>query len=374
MVEKLKGGVLSMVQFIMSLVIFTLFLGCTSNDTSDNLSNTIISNPSQIAPQPLLYHDDANISQLQSGYGTFGAYEVATKSIPNRFYDYNDDYKALHLQTTLFYPKTLDTPRPTLFFYSGYGAYSADSYKALLYFVASKGYNIIFITCPLVQLSNLPDATRDAITRFSNHIDKSKVGFIGHSMGAGVAFWMINELPELGEQARILFPMATGYTVFNDTRLIPAQKSLQFPDNTQMIQQIYAKDYSTDVRIGFDLFLNSDITPKRLMFVYGDAFHTADHGTAMNKAGYHYDALMQRTIFRPLEALMDAAFAENSQALSIMIKESQEDPYFHPYIGTTPLQDIDTNYIHPITSYPFNCYEGGTVASVRKAYCEALGL
>ncbi len=356
-----------------------VFISCSSNEPSQKtpISAVIddINESPKIASQPLIYHDDENISILTTGYGTFGAYEVATKSIPNRRYDYNETYKNLHLQTVLYYPKALQTPLPTLFFYSGYGMYDPQAYKALLYFIASKGYNAIFLTCPRVELGNLVVATKDAIEAFATHIDKDRVGFIGHSMGAGVTFWMINALSDtLGKKSRLLFPMASGYTVFNDTRLIPAQKSIVVPENTIMIEQVYAQDYSTDIRIGFDIFSNISTSKKLFMFLYGDAYHSADHGTITSKNNYHYDALMQRSIFRPLDALMDATFHQNNKALKILTKELQEDRYFHPYIGTTPIQDINASYVLPITDYPFNCREGGTVVSVRKEYCENLGL
>lgn len=352
------------------------FLACSPSaiDKDSTLDSQYNRKIEKIAPQPLVYHDSAEILELSSGYGKFGSYKVKIKNIPNTRYDYNPSYKNLNLQTTLYYPTDISTPRPTLFFYSGYNAYNPDSYKGLLYFVASKGYNIVFLTCPGTEIALLREATRDAIKVFSTHIDKTKVGFLGHSMGAGVSFWLINELSELGSNARLLFPMASGYTLFN-TKLMDNEQTIQLPGNTKMIQQVYAKDYTTDVRISIDLFLNSSINTqaKDYMFIYGDENHSSDHESCMSKANYHYDSFMQRTIFRPLDALMDQAFKENSLAREQLKKELREDSYFNPYIDDTPHIDI-RQYILPEESYPFNCSEGGTVESIRKDYCDALGL
>ncbi len=365
---------------------FIVFWGiaCSSTPQGDNSQPNqqtttipIQNNPKieNAAPQPIIYHDKANIPQLQSGYGTFGTHEVATKDINNTRYDYKPDYKALHLQTTLYYPKDLPLSRPTLFFYSGYGMHDPSAYKGLFYFVASKGYNIIFLTCPRVELGNLPAATRDAIAAFSSHIDIKKVGFIGHSMGAGVTFWMANTLAdEVGDDVRILFPMASGYTVFNDSRLIPATKAIHLPQNSKMILQVYARDYSTDIRIGMDIFLNTDIQDKEYMLIYGDSQHIADHGSCMSKNGYDVDAMMQRSIYKALDALMDEGFNDNHQAREKLMKSLQDDPYFHPYIGKMPDIEIDKQYILPQEHYPFNCSIGGGVVSQRKEYCNALGL
>lgn len=322
----------------------------------------------KIAPQPIIYHDDANIPSLQSGYGTFGFYSVGTKSITNSSY-------AGNLQTTLYYPKELSHSRPTLFFYAGAGVYNANTYKGLFYFVASKGYNIIFLTYSNYSLRPLPSATQEALTAFDSHVDRSKVGFIGHSMGAAVTFWMINELSELGGDARILFPMASGYSAFNAYNMIPHDKTIVVPENTKMIQQIYAKDYTTDIRIGIDLYLNNSILEKDkdFMFVYGDSNHSADHGSMATRGGHDVNAMMQRTIFRPLDALMDEAFNKNMQAREQLYKELREDSYFNPYIGKTPHVDIRP-YVLPEENYPFNCSEGGTIESIRKEYCKALGL
>ncbi len=357
--------------FLLSIVTL-LLIACSSGAVDNNATSA--TQTKIIAPQPLTYHDDANITFLTSDYGTFGSHRVKTKSIPNTHYDYKPAYQALDLQSTLYYPEDINTSRPTLFFYSGYHMYHPDAYKALLYFVASKGYNIIFLTCPEVELRNLTLVTEDAIEAFATHIDKTKVGFIGHSMGAGVAFWLIEEFKEkLGSQARLLFPMASGYTVFNSS-LIPEGKLIPLPSNTKMIQQVYASDYSTDIRIGIDLFLNNTIEPENrdFMLIYGDQNHTADHGTMAH--GANYDALMQRTIFRPLDALMDETFNNKLSARSHLKTLVKSDPYFTPYLSNTPQSDIEDKYILPETNYSFNCSEGGNVISKRKEYCQALGL
>ncbi len=365
------------------LILVTLFLISCSSDSVDKNTTLLIKddNPttdtlpiykkSQISSQPLIYLDDTNISQLESGYGTFGIHAVETKTIQN------SEFPAR--TTTLYYPKDLNKSLPTLFFYAGAGVYHADTYKGLFYFVASKGYNILFITYENYQLRPLPAITRDAINQFSSHIDKSKVGFLGHSMGAGVTFWLINQLTELGSDARIIFPMASGYSAFNvKTNMIPHDKTIQLPDNTKMILQVYAKDYTTDIRIGIDLFLNNSIAEdnKTFMFIYGDKHHAANHSSMATKDTYHYDAFMQRTIYRPLDALMDEAFNHNLDAKTALQEQSANDPYFHPYIGLNPQLDIDKSYIFPEDFYPFNCSEAksGHYISIRKEYCKALEL
>jgi len=356
-------------------------ISCSSSATDNNESERIVVSPitedkntikiEKIASQPLVYHDTSHIEVLQSGYGTFGTHEVATKTIPNQAFP--------NLQTMLYYPKDLTQNRPTLFFYAGAGVSNANTYKALFYFIASKGYNIIFITYADYNLRPLPSVSRDALEEFSNHIDKTRVGFLGHSMGAGAAFWLINQLSELGSNARILFPLASGYSAFNvQYNMIPSDKIIALPANTKMIQQVYAKDYSTDVRIGIDLFLNNSLTndDKDFMFIYGDENHIADHMSMASQGDYDYNAFMQRTIFRPLDALMDEAFNQNIQARMQLKKESQNDPYFTPYIGKNPQIDIDKSYIFEEDFYPFNCSEVRSIhlVSIRKEYCKALGL
>jgi len=361
------------------VLILLLYTACSSEkptlENNQTANKQVEIKIEKIAAQPLIYHDNASISQLSSGYGTFGIHEVGTKEISNSIYDYNQAYKDLNLTTKLYYPKDSQTKNPTLFFYSGYGVYNPDSYKALFYFVASKGYNIIFMTCPRVELRKLTDVTQDAINAFEAHIDKTKVGFLGHSMGAGVSFWQINQHPSLGSAARILFPMASGYTLFNDD-LISDTKQITLPSNTKMIQQVYAKDYTTDVRIGFDLFVNNSISSnnKEFMFLYGDTQHASDHGACTSKGAYHYNAFMQRTIFRPLDALMDEAFNNNLEARSLLKAEIDNDAHFHPYIGTAPQDDIASEYILSIESYPFNCHDANGWESKRKDYCSAFGL
>ncbi len=324
--------------------------------------------------EPIPYQDNANIPKLTSGYGSFGSHDVEVKEITNHSYDYNKDYIPYNLKTTLFYPADLDYPVPTLFFYAGANIFDANVYKGLFYFVASKGYNIIFITYPNYELRGLSDATQEALDAFSTHIDRTKIGFMGHSMGAGVTFWLINQFPDLGSDGRLLFPMASGYSAFNVSNMIPLEQNISLPQNTKMFLQMYAKDYTTDVRIGIDLFLNNTIPTedKEFIYVYGDKNHIADHGAM---TGTFYDAMRQRSIYRPLDALMDETFNHNAQARETLKSQSANGPYFQPYIGTTPQTDIRA-YILPEESYPFNCSEAQSehYESQRKEYCKALGL
>jgi pimeloyl-ACP methyl ester carboxylesterase len=361
------------------LLTFTILLiSCSSEPAkkieSNQTEQEILKEEIKVIPsQPLIYYDRSNIPQLSQGYGQFGPYEVTIKHIVNR------QFPDKNLKTTLFYPKKLPLSRPTLFFYAGAEIYDAMQYKSLFYFIASQGYNLIFITYADYHLRPLLQSTQEAVDSFISHIDKTRVGFIGHSMGAGVTFWLINQFPHLGAKARILFPMASGYSAFNvEYNMIPHEKIIALPENTKMIQQVYAKDYTTDIRIGVDLFVNNSLPLKEkdFMFIYGDSNHTADHGMMMRQANYDYDALMQRTIFRPLDALMDAAFNDQPDAIEMMKIESQNDPYFHPYIGKDPQKDIDARYIFPEDFYPFNCLEAksGHYISLRKEYCQALGL
>jgi pimeloyl-ACP methyl ester carboxylesterase len=364
-----------MIKLLSIISLFFLMVSCGTDASKPTTQTTPEQNQSEDIVKayisPIVYQESANIPKLTSGYGSFGKYEVATEEIANTSYP---AYADKNLKTTLFFPKDLHGTHPTLFFYAGAEVYDANTYKSLFYFVASKGYNIIFLTYPNYELRELAQATQEALDAFSMHIDRTKVGFLGHSMGAGITFWIINQFPNLGSEGRFLFPMASGYSAFNVSNMIPLEKTISLPANTKMFLQMYAKDYSTDVRIGIDLFLNNsiDIKDKAFIYVYGDENHIANH-SAM--AGTSYDAMQQRAIFRPLDALMDETFNHNAQARETLISQNANDPYFHPYIGTTPQIDIRA-YILPEEEYPFNCSEAqaGHYISKRKEYCKALGL
>jgi len=361
-----------MIKLLVTLSLLFIMTACgTSTEQSAsqhapdvNQSDDIV----KVRVQPIPYHDSANIPKLTSGYGSFGDHKVQTKEIPN------GAYAAKNLKTTLFFPSDLNSSRPTLFFYAGAEVYDANTYKGLFYFVASKGYNIVFITYSDYKLRGLSNATQEALDAFSTHIDRTKVGFLGHSMGAGVTFWIVNQFPELGSDGRFLFPMASGYSAFNVSNMIPTQQNISLPQNTKMFLQMYVKDHSTDVRIGIDLFLNNTIETedKEFIYTFGDESHIANH-SAMT--GTFYDAMRQRTIYRPLDALIDETFNHNRQARKMLKSQNANDLYFQPYIGTTPQVDI-SQYILPQERYPFNCSEAqsGHYVSKRKEYCNALGL
>jgi hypothetical protein len=89
----------------------------------------------------------------------------------------------------------------------------------------------------------------------------------------------------------------------------------------------------------------------------------------MSKGDIDFDSHMQRSIFRPLDALIDASFNQNSNAIATLKEELKKDSYFHPYIGKDPQNELPKEFIRSKSSYEFSCSQ----SKVREKYCNELG-
>jgi len=349
------------------------FISCSHSGNSSNTTKNEISKDTtpytsvdnsgaKIAPNeakepkfPLIY--DKSKPLLRGSYGEFGSYDVGYEDIVNHRY-------SGRLITRFYYPKGINKKAPLVLFFSGWGINNPDSYKAILYFIASKGVNVAFVTCPDSDVKQIPSTIReDILERYKDKIDRSLVGFVGHSSGASYTFWIAREFKdELGDKGRFIYTLASDYTIFYEDYYIPAKKIIELPLNTNLIIQMYSNDMTTDLRIGADLFYNNSLPldKKDFMFVFG-----LSHDGCMGKNGYDFDANMQRSIFRPLDALIDKTFNNNQNAIVELKKEIKDDPYYHPYIG----KDIPKSYIKDSSLYDFSCSQ----SHVRDKWCKENG-
>jgi hypothetical protein len=348
-------------------------------------------------------------------FGAMGEHPVRKISIANPFYAEGFvPYFSNHPEGLMDVPFTVDLffpgdevlkKRPTIFFISGWRIQYSDSWRSLLYFIASQGYNAVFISYNETDAA-LDDMIVSVVAEVVNHplfypmIDQTKVGFIGHSMGGSVLYDLAiqcspkRNVPgrcdnlNLGMNGRFIFSLAAG----RGYNLSDTTEKIDLPSGTKIIVQTYneiANDpgFNTDPRVSIDLLVHSsvDIADKNYLYLPGDESHVSNHSTPKNdyeNGVYTYDALDQIGVFRPLESLMRYSFGE---AVGVEWKHIGLPPGsnwgetngIRFFSGDDPYNDQEMDFPHrPPTAYEFRCdtraddYNHKGLQNPRSPFCE----
>ncbi len=279
---------------ILSPIIHLLFSG-----NSQGLPGIAVAEP--------IYHDAANIPELTGAwYGAMGEHPVRKMIMPSPWPDYAENTAK---NIALYFPSDVDGKKPTVFFVAGWGMGNPETYQGLLYFIASQGFNAVFVpgpSTPELGNKNILLTILDGVVDgpWKAMIDTTKIGYAGHSSGAGMIFYLAAERQNWGTNGRFLFSMAAfwGYHLSDTT-------NINLPADTNLIVQVNHDDYETDPRQNIDFFIHNNISLERKSYLYipGDAQHPSNHGLSYTPNNT-YDALDQVGIYRPLESLMRYSF------------------------------------------------------------------
>jgi hypothetical protein len=362
----------------------------------------LLLNNNSALPKPV-YEDPANIPELSgNSFGVFGEHPVKVLSINNPGYPdvivnqkagnapdeyHSNNAPSIRLKVDLFYPADLNTARPTVFFIAGYRLYASESYHNILYFIASHGYNCVYVSYE-EQSAGHANHIKNILTqvvsdpRFSDRIDTSKVGYMGHSLAGGMLLHLANDLPAWGNSGRFIFTMAGWFAYFQDT------KPYTIPDNTSLIVQTYNEElndrpnnFDTDPRFSIDYLTSTTISNNKKTYLYlpGDADPPSTHSTPKSKYTLHghnhfyFDALQLIGIFRPLQSIMSYSF--DIDTINKEIGLPNTSPLMHSsngieyYSGDNPYLDLGMKdalyYKSDKYAYP---YSGVTIASNKMFY------
>jgi hypothetical protein len=214
------------------------------------------------------------------GFGAQGPFSVAVQRIGSPQFPLRN--------VTVYFPEGAEEPAPAVFFSHGYGGNFPFVYEALMRHVASRGYVAVF--SPYMTLSvdtdrhyeTLLDGFKAAVDKFPDRIDTTRVGFMGHSYGAGATPWIAWKCLEeegWGENGAFLYMMAPWYSL-----RISQDQLDNFPDAAVLVQ-VYEDDETCDPSMAVDLFHNINVPYSEKAFVtlyteqYGDFELAADHRT-----------------------------------------------------------------------------------------------
>ncbi len=290
------------------------------------------------------------ISRPVSGYGADGTYTVAEMEFPNTEY--------AGTKVAVFYPAGISSPRPTIFYSHPYGGESKEYNIGLFNFIAKKGYVVVFV----------PYATNDesidhryltlwkgfvqAAANYSQIIDTTRVGFMGHSFGGGASIGLAYQAfteRKWGQNGRLLFTMAPWYSY-----QINQEQLENFPSDTKFITQVYDEDVFNDHRMAIDIYKNIRIGNSEKDFYYFKSSvvasyrYTTDHALPNTRTAF--DAYDYYGIYRLLDALMDYTFNNNQAAKNVALGNGSKEQVTMPSYNGKPMATLEVTD-NPVAKY-----------------------
>src|SRR3712207_3850795 len=252
-------------------------------------------------------------------YGSFGQFAVTRQTISH------PDPNA-PAPVSVFVPAnaTAQNRVPVVFFAHGFGGVSYQFYEALLRQLASNGYVVVFspytssvLTTHAARYNQLWNGFLAAVQQYGGLMDTSRVGFAGHSYGAGATPEMARRGTAQGWGANglFLFVMAAWYNWGANPEQIPA--------SAKMIVQVYWDDATNQHLISQNDVWNKlpQITERKWQVIRAsktfcslDAPHTVPVTDGLGQTEATTDAYDAWGIWRRLHALSDYTFSGNQTA------------------------------------------------------------
>jgi Secretion system C-terminal sorting domain len=288
------------------------------------------------------------LPRITSGFGADGTFQVDTLRFPAT------GWEAPSVQNVEVYvPRGATSPRPTVMFAHGYGGFNSRFYGEILQHAASRGYVAVFVPYPITL--NFPALYRtmdsgfaEAVRRYPRLIDSTRIGFMGHSFGAGaipsIAYKAYVERG-WGKNGKFLFPMAPWYAL----ETTPAM-TRTFPNDTKLLVHVYQTDLTNDHRLAIDIFrtINISAAEKDFVTVLPDTVNNyvfaAGHGLCNTLSGTNsaaFDGYDVYATFRHMDALMEYTFnPSNAAAKNVALGNGSAEQVFMGVVGNRTLKPL----------------------------------
>ncbi len=291
----LKKGALFMHRFPACLFAFSLMFGPLS---------AFAVTPNQ--PRSLCFINTA----VRYVDGRSGPYTVTYENFENTAW-------AGGTPVNVFFPKEQTDPSPVMFFSHGFGGSAWISYGTMIKHLVSRGFIVVYSPYPATAVTDsglydiMWNGFQAAAERYASRMNLRKVGFIGHSFGAGAVPAMAwNGLVDKGwgKEGAFLFIMAPAPAM----RMTTAQFS-SFPKYASMIVQSFNEDTIVDHRWAIDIFTKIGIPDSQKAYynIVSGAVSPAGHTVPSDSEVNDLDIYAVRT---PLDALIDYTFKLSDRA------------------------------------------------------------
>jgi hypothetical protein len=315
------------------------------------------------------------VAAISEGFGAEGPYQVALNITPSPLWP--------GINVSVYSPVGGDVPAPVIFFAHGFNANYAFLYHNLLQHFASRGYVAVFSPYPgmaaplltpvtiLERYDVLWEGFRQAVHEFPDLIDSTRVGFIGHSFGAGAVPAMTKRAINSGWGSNGCFMMPLAPWYFYD---ISEEELQNFAPQTKLLMQVYEGDIVNDHRLAIDIFNHISIADNEKDFVevfsdnYQGYFYNADHG--LPETFSLYNALDSYAVFRLADALADYSFRGNPDAKTVALGNGSPEQ-----INMGPLKPLlvsdNPSPVIPPSNYLYRC---DNYLNPRIDFCAGLGI
>ena len=295
-------------------------------------------------------------STISVGYGSDNGSPVLSRKVKFGPFFFN--------QCWFFSSGDLTGPRPVVVFLPGFGEDRPDVYSHLLVHLARKGYHVLFVHCALNSFPSqygsyrrIYRTVRHGVRKFSSFIDTTRIGFVGHSFGAGAVPYVTKRCIEEENwcgNGSFQFLMAPFFTF-----AMTEEELRSFPSDVSTVIQVYENDDVTDHRIARDLFLTLGVVDslKNYLLVRsdtlgaGDCILQADHALPCNEL--HEDGEINSmdtyAVFRVIDALAEFGFTGNPAACEIAPGNgSAEQAFMGTWKDGTPVKPMIVTHDPPL--------------------------
>jgi len=252
------------------------------------------------------------IAPIEAGFGARGSHAVAVETLPNPRWP--EQRVSLHL------PAEASEPLPVVLFAHGNELGDPAFYSALLDHIASRGYAVVFAPFDIGtaihedRYDALWSGFEAAVEAFGSRLDVSRMGFAGHSYGAGAlpfVAWRALQEKGWGSQGALLYSMAPWYALD-----VTPEQLRELPEHLRVLIQVFEEDNVTDHRIAIEQFhaIGVPDASKQFVLVRSDAngacrlpaVHTIPQSKGLRARD---DATDWYGVFRLFDALAADAFA-----------------------------------------------------------------
>lgn len=261
------------------------------------------------------------IPPIASGYGAHGPFRVERKTVANPEWRREP--------VTVLFPVGYEGRPPVVFFSHGFGQIDVETgYPKLIEHMVSRGNIVVYSPYPRLGSKErfyriLWAGFEAAAKAFGNRMDLARVGFVGHSFGAGATPYMAYRgLVEnrWGSQGAFIFLMAPWYAYQIDDAKLRA-----YPSHTRLMVLVGDRDQVNDERMAIDLFNRIKLHEKRYEVLHsedreGCAF-VADHELPGHGVSH---VLKYYGVYKPLDVLIDYSFTGRPQARELLYGERSD--------------------------------------------------
>lgn len=301
------------------------------------------------------------IRPIESGFGGPGPFVVKENIYPHPSGGSNYLY--------CFIPQGIAGRIPVVFFAPELQT-TGKKYRELLRHIASRGCIVVSSTyryglfiSDARRYETLLQGFAAVIELVSTQIDTTRVGFAGHSYGAGAIpaiSWHFLDKMGWGQKGAFLFLMSPSYVHF-----MTQSQFERFPLRAKLVVEVFESDHWNDYRIAEDIFYSININPSEKDFLivkelsHGKYKLNADYQTPYCEEAKDLTAMHFYAIFRPLDALIEYSFRQDPEAKKTCLGNGVAEQVYMgtwwdgepatPLVSTDMPQQVNKLWPHEIT-------------------------